>query len=132
MLGLRPAWDMDLRDPTYLLALGATLASEAPLVWWLLHRRAAAGRLALAFLAGNLFTHGLLWTLWPTLPGSYGVRLVVAEGAVVLVEGLIYGGLAGAGWRRGLATSLVANAASTVFGLVMWWGLARLGIGLGD
>ena len=118
---------MDLTDPTYLLALGATLASEAPLVWWLLHRRAAAGRLALAFLAANLFTHGLLWTVWPALPGSYGVRLLVAESAVVLVEGLVYGGLAGAGWRRGLVASLAANAVSTGLGMVMWWGLARLG-----
>jgi hypothetical protein len=96
---------------TYLVALSLTLACEAPIValgyrrvrrWWL------------AFVAINLFTHGLLWMAQP-----HGwVRLISAEIMIALVEAGLYARLLGGGARRALLVS-AANAVSLAAGMTL-------------
>ena len=97
----------------YLLALSLTLAAEAPIValgyrrvrrWWL------------GFVAVNLFTHGLLWTLQP----HGAARLICAEIMIALVEAGLYARLFGGGARRALVVSFAANALSLGAGLLLF------------
>jgi hypothetical protein len=73
-------------------------------------------RPAVAF-GASLLTHPLLWVAvaHPSAPGTYLARVVVAELAACLIEAL-YLHLWGA--RRALLWSLLANAASLMFGLL--------------
>jgi hypothetical protein len=97
---------------TYLLALSLTLACEAPIVA-LGYRRAR--RWWLAFLAVNLFTHGLLWMAqprgWPAV--------ISAEIMIALVEAGLYARILGGGARRALLVSVAANAVSLAAGLAL-------------
>jgi hypothetical protein len=106
-------------DATYLAALALTLAIECPLVW-LAYRGRPVTRVLVTALAANLFTHRLLWALWPSLPGSYAPRLVAAELVVWLVEAAAYGAVLRGRPARALAVSGGANLASTLCGLALW------------
>ncbi|MFO0751652.1 MAG: hypothetical protein U1F43_39195 [Myxococcota bacterium] len=80
-------------------------------VWWA----------ALVSLGLQMTTHPVLWLVWPHVQRlvSYPVLIVVAETLVVLAEaGLIMLVIGRARWRRALLASLVANAASTLVGLL--------------
>lgn len=97
---------------TYLMALALTCACEAPIValgygrarrWWL------------AFLAVNLFTHGLLWMAQP----RGWARLISAEIMIALVEAGLYARLLDGGGRRALVVSFAANAVSLAAGLAL-------------
>jgi hypothetical protein len=95
-----------------LLALVITLVCEAPVV--ALGYR-SVHRWPVVFLAVNLFTHGLLWSMRPGTPG----RVAAAEAMIVLVEAGLYARLLGGGGRRALAVSLAANALSLAVGLIL-------------
>ena len=99
----------------YLTALAITLGCEAPIVWLGYRGSARFGRLAGGFVAVNLFTHGLLWSLRPSTTG----RVALAELMIVLVESALYARLFGGGARRALAVSLAANALSLAVGLAV-------------
>jgi hypothetical protein len=107
-----------MRD--HLLALGLTLALEVPVVAIAWAGVAPMGRRVAAGLAVNLATHGLLWLVWPGLPGSYAARLVAAELGVVLLEAAAYRLALAGSLRRALAASLLANALSVGAGLLLW------------
>lgn len=111
----------------YALALGVTLVTELPVVWLGVRRPAAAagrgiGWIVAVFVATHLFSHGGLWWLWHSLPGGYGMQLVVGESGVTLLEAAAYRLLLpNVGWPRALLVSLVANVVSTAVGLSLWW-----------
>lgn len=75
-------------------------------------------RVVIVAVGANLLTHGLLWTLFPWMPGSYASRLVVAETCVFVTEGLVFA------WRLGwpvptaLGLSFAVNLLTTAVGLL--------------
>jgi hypothetical protein len=114
----------------YAVAAALTLAVELPVVLYIARRARlliSDGRLLLAATAANLATHPALWYLpWALFPetlapANYGLYLVVAETAVLLVETLVY-------WRvlvphrpwLAVAMSALANGASYAAGLFVW------------
>jgi hypothetical protein len=112
---------VSIATKAYLLALGITLLSEVGVVVWGYRGRAGSLWRLLAVFAGvNLFTHGLLWTLWSRLPGRYVARLLLGEGGVWLVEAGVYRGFFSGTFRRAAIVSLLANLLSTVVGLLVW------------
>ena len=110
-----PIWTM-LR---YLVALGTTLVLECPTVVLTYRSQVGARRSFLAALATNLATHGLLWTVWPYLVGSYAARVAIAESVIVLVEAACYRFLLGGIALRALSVSTIANVLSTIAGLLL-------------
>jgi hypothetical protein len=74
-------------------------------------------RTALASVAATLITHPILWAVWFPLRDhlSWAATAALLEGAVVLVEAVVYRVALGVSWGRALLISAAANAAS--FGL---------------
>ena len=111
---------------TQATAMLLTLVIEVPVVLALAAARGWArgerGTLALVAVGANLLTHPLLWFADDLLSGSleYAPRLAVLEVLVTLAEGFVYAVPAGLGARRGVVTSLVANATSTAAGLAIY------------
>jgi hypothetical protein len=103
----------------YIAYLGATLALECPVVVMAYAGVTSRGRRLAAALATNLATHGLLWSLWPLLPGSYPARLAVTEASIVLVEAGCYRFLLGGTAMRALGVSALANALSVAAGFAL-------------
>ncbi|MCK8783894.1 hypothetical protein M0638_05800 [Roseomonas sp. NAR14] len=81
-----------------------------------------SARAALAALAGTALTHPAVWHGVPPLADrlGYGTAVLLAEGAVVLAEAPAYRLLAALPWPRALLVSLLANAASTAAGLLLY------------
>ena len=105
----------------YLEALAITVGCEVPLVTLAARSaglRGPSGRVVAVAIAANLLTHGLLWTLFPLVPGPYAARLVAFETAVFVAEGLVFV------WRLGwpvpiaIGLSFAVNLLTTVIGLV--------------
>jgi hypothetical protein len=105
----------------YPVALIMTLGLEAPLVWYG-YRNVAKSALMMwaVFLAANLATHGALWALFPSLPGSYPARLVYTEASVFVLEAIVFRLLLGGGWPRALVISGLANAVSALLGILLF------------
>ncbi len=98
----------------YLTALAITLACEAPVVL-VGYRRFRLPRVVATFLAVNLLTHGLLWTVRP----ATATTVAIAETLIVIVEAALYARLLGGDWRRAAVVSLVANTLSFGAGLAL-------------
>ena len=110
------AWVLD-----WLRAFALTVAVEAAVAVPLLARAEPriARRLA-AVLVVNLATHPLVWFLFPGVAARYAVRVALSEAWALGAE-------TGAYWvvwptlgpRRAFTTSLLANAASFLVGLLV-------------
>jgi hypothetical protein len=79
-------------------------------------------RAATAAIIGTLATHWLAWWAAPPLEALFGyaAAAAAAETMVVLAESVVYLFVASLPYRRALATSLVANAASFGLGLALY------------
>lgn len=85
-------------------------------------------RLVAIACACTLVTHPFAWFGFPGLRElipPYWARAFVIEGGVAVVEGLLYGWLAGLGLVRGQVLGWSANAFSYGLGLVIFAFLAR-------
>ena len=85
------------------------------------------GRGVVAALVATLVTHPAVWWGFPEieLSTSYRTAFAVTESLVVLVEMLAYRLILPLGWRRALALSFIANAASAGVGM-LYYLVARL------
>ena len=81
-----------------------------------------AGRAGWAAALGTAMTHPVAWPaiLWCSGMIGYWPGLLVTEGGVVLAESLAYYTVVPMPAGRALLASLVANAASTVAGLLLY------------
>lgn len=105
----------------YPLALGITLASETlGAVTLALALRRPAARWAVLCVAVNLLSHPVFWLGLPHLPLAPRPRMVVAEGLVVLFEGLAYSRALPLALPAALGASLLLNAFSFVAGSLLW------------
>jgi hypothetical protein len=106
-------------------ALALSIAIEAPLAWLVAWRAKWPGRgpwhVAAASAVATAVTHPQLWTaaLWayqrfPPLPALFAL-----EAIVVLVEGLLIAWMARLTIRQAMLVSLIANAGSLLFGLLL-------------
>lgn len=106
----------------WLKAFASTILVETPYYALFLARHVGGvGPAVLVSLGLQMATHPLLWLAWPKLQtlADYGVVVVVAETLIVLVEAALVAMVIGrARWRLALVASLVANATSTVVGLI--------------
>lgn len=100
-------------------ALGLTLLLEVPLALALARAAgwlptARLGRLAVVAAAGSFLTHPAAWhglpALAPHLP--WLARVLLVEGGVGLIEGLLLARLVPLGMARGIALGLAINAVS--------------------
>jgi hypothetical protein len=100
------------------LALEAPVAAAAAWAW-----RLAPWRAALAAVGGTLATHWPLWRVFASAAAAVGYwpAVVLLEAAVTLVEAVGYRLLLRRRWRVAVVLSLLANAASTALGLVIYW-----------
>ena len=107
-------------------ALALSIAIEAPIAWLVVRiagwRSIGPRHVAGAAAVATAVTHPQLWAaaLWayarfPPLPA-----LLVLEAIVVLVEAVLISWIAALAIRHAMLVSLVANAASLLFGL--WLG----------
>jgi hypothetical protein len=117
---------------TQLEALILSLALEVPVAVGLaagmgLRRGPAAhrglGRVGVTGLAATLLTHPFAWTLLPGLEDILPLwaRILLVEGGVAVVEGLMFARLAGMGWVRGQVVGWTANAVSFGAGVLIFW-----------
>lgn len=106
----------------WLIAFGLTVSVEVPIVTWLLRGRDPGGwRLAVLVIFANLATHPAVWFVFPQLfyVGTPEF-LLASELWAVAAEALFYGvAIPGVSPSRAAATSIVANAASFVVGIVV-------------
>ena len=111
------AWVLD-----WLRAFAVTAVIETIVAVPLLARAEAhLGHRLAAVLLVNLATHPLVWFLFPGLSAPYAARVALSEAWALAGE-------AGAYWvvwprlgmRRAFTTSLLANAASFVLGLIIF------------
>jgi hypothetical protein len=111
---------------TQLQALLLSIALEVPVVLLLarlLGVEAPLPRLLLTACAATLVTHPFAWHGFRELSGlfpNYWVKAGVIEGAVAVVEGLLYWRVAGAGFGRGQALGWTSNAFSYGVGLLIF------------
>ena len=106
----------------YLIALGATLCVEAPIVWFGYRKLVRpVWRVATVFLVANFFTHGLLWTVWDLLPDNYMIRVAGSEAAVWLIEAELYVRFFRGDPLRAIFLAAMANALSVGLGFIGWW-----------
>jgi hypothetical protein len=114
----------------YAVAAAATLAVEIPVVLLIarhLRLLVPPARVIGAAVLANALTHPALWYVphcWVPAafrPENYGLYLVIGEGAVLVVETLVYW-LVLARHRPWLAiaASALANAASYAAGVALW------------
>jgi hypothetical protein len=113
-----------LSDPSLLLRWGAafllTLLIELPIYGWLGHRCGTGPRAVAGGGLGTLMTHPLLWFAWPLVVADYLLRTISGELLVCLLEGVVLRAVApGMGWRRAMAVSFLANAASYGTGVAL-------------
>jgi hypothetical protein len=109
----------------FLTALLATQMTELPLVWYLLSRhfagkgeQVAAGKITTACLFANMATLPCLWFIYPEF-FPYRMSVMLGEATAVFAEALFYMVLLGASLPAALLSSLVANVASVLVGLVV-------------
>ncbi len=88
-------------------------------------RRLTWPRAIVASLALQMMTHPVLWLVWPFVepaaygnPVSYAVLVVIAETLVVLAEGTLLALMWRGAWGRAYLAALIANAASTLVGIL--------------
>ncbi|MBP6631736.1 MAG: hypothetical protein KBG28_13910 [Kofleriaceae bacterium] len=101
-------WTLAIELPVWVLVL-----APPPARWW------AAPALALGL---NALTHPLLWLAWP-IRAPYWWSVCTGEVAVVVVEAALAAlGARAGGWsvRRAVLAAVLANLASTLFGLGLW------------
>ena len=111
-----------------LTALLLTLALEVPVALlfglrWGRRRGEGLERLLAVSVAASLITHPFAWHLLPALAGSmsWAGRVLLVEGGVAIVEGLLYAHFAGLGLVRGQVLGWVANSWSFGLGLVLFY-----------
>jgi hypothetical protein len=106
------------------LALLLSVLVEAPVAHLLVARLGwgRPGRAALAAALGTVCSHPFAWSFSLTLADRLGYwpSVMVTEAAVVVFESLGYLVLVPLPPRRALLASLVANAASTAFGFLIY------------
>jgi hypothetical protein len=106
------------------VALVTSIAIEAVVAFALIRalRWGRGGNAALAAALGTVVTHPIVWVLVPRLetPLGYAGSVALIESGVVLAESVAYRMIVPLAWRRALAASLVANAASTAAGLLYY------------
>jgi len=109
---------------TQLGALALSIALEAGIAFALIRAAGWGSGLnaALAASLGTLVTHPIAWYAVPRLAGPLGYPGAVAlvETGVVLAESVAYRLVVPLAWPRALTASLVANAASTMAGLLYY------------
>jgi hypothetical protein len=114
---------------TQTLALLLSIAVEAPVATAVVAfvGLGRPSRAALAAVVATLLTHGFAWRgiLLASESFDWATTVIAAEVLVILVEAVVYRSLADLSVGGSMATSCVANAASTLFGIGLW----RLGIG---
>ena len=106
----------------WLRAFAVTALIEAVVALPLLARAEAhLGHRLAAVLLVNLATHPLVWFLFPGISAPYPVRVALSEAWALAAETagywIIWPRL---GMRRAFTTSLLANTASFVLGLVVF------------
>lgn len=103
---------------TQLEAMSLSILIEVPVALALGPRRL---RTALAGVAATLITHPVLWAAWFPLRAhlSWAATAALLEGAVVLVESVVYRVALGVSWPRALWMSAAANAASFGMGQII-------------
>jgi hypothetical protein len=105
-------------------ALVTSIAVEAVVAFMLIRALGWGSGLnaALAASLGTLVTHPVAWVLIPRLEGpiGYAGSVALVESGVVLAESIAYRLVVPLVWRRALTASLIANAASTVAGLLYY------------
>lgn len=106
-----------------LIALGVSIGVEAGVVALAAKRlEGRRGRLALVAAGATLVTHPFAWKAallgYPHAP--VWVVVLGVEALVTLAEACAYRAAGELPWRRALVASLLANAASTAFGLLIW------------
>jgi hypothetical protein len=76
---------------------------------------------ALSATVGTLITHPIVWRTVPPLEEAigYGAAVALIEAGVVLAESIPYRLIVPLAWKRALAVSLVANAASACAGIAV-------------
>ncbi len=110
---------------TEIEALALSIAIEAPIAWLVARRAEWPGRgpwhVAAASAVATAVTHPQLWAaaLWayarfPPLPA-----LLALEAMVVLIEGALIAWMARLTIRQAMLVSLIANAGSMLFGLLL-------------
>ena len=113
---------------TQLQALLLSIGLEAPLalllIAWMRRGEVTDRKMWLRFtliaVGVTLLTHPFAWALNEDLADVQMVtRLAFIEGAVVFIEGLIYGHWAKLGWPRGFAVAGATNALSFGVGLML-------------
>ena len=110
----------------WLKAFLFTLAVEVPIFWRVGKRdpqskgRVAWWRLVVAGAAGTCLTHPLFWFVWPLVVSDYTLYVVTGELLVAIIETFTFMAVAfPLRFRYALAASIIANAASFGFGLLL-------------
>lgn len=118
-------------------AFADTIVVETPLYLVFLVAALGPWRAALASLALQMATHPVLWLAWPLVSPhiDYAPLVVIAETLVVTAEACLLRFALGPGrWALAVVAALVANATSTVVGLVQgddaWLALVVFALGL--
>lgn len=107
-------------------ALGLTLAVEAPLVTVVAYWRGIRWQRGLAAgLLASCLTHPFAWKLswWASTlfaTPHYFRWFVAIEAAVCLVEALVFRRILHTSWAWSVGLSVVANAASSLLGVLLW------------
>ena len=100
-------------------AFALTVLSELLVAPWFLPKREPRWRRLGAVVVANCASHPAVWFVFPELGLSYMKWVLLAElwafGSEVFVYRLVFPEL---GWRRAVAASALANAASVAAGLV--------------
>ena len=114
---------MSLTQSTALLV---TLAVEVPLVLLLTRRwHYPWGRCLVAAVLASCISHPIAWKLsWVASvllqSAHYGWWFVAIEFGVCFVEALLYWLVLRLCWQRTLFLSVIANATSALFGILLW------------
>lgn len=113
-----------MADMTEIEALALSAVIEGPVALFLARLTGwpsrGAWHVGLASIVATAVTHPQLWAgaLWAYRRFAFWPTALVAEGLVVLVEGMLISWMAGMAPRHAMMVSLLANSASCAAGFV--------------
>lgn len=102
-------------------AFASTIIIESPIIALFAKGFISVPRALAMSVVLQMTTHPLLWLTFydfMDLVGGYEPALVIAEGAIFVVEACLLAWMWGGRWRWAFLTAFVANAASTAVGLL--------------